>query len=106
MKSLLAIKARLSAATPGPWGMTRVMCEATEILQVYSESTQNPECSGEWVAEPANRADQELIAHAPTDLARLIQALEKCMVQRDFGASPDQMDKYNAELAALLEGQK
>lgn len=68
MSRLDAIKARLEAATPGPWnkfGQTR---------HVYSELPEGT--LGGFLAEAINANDANLIAHAPADLAALLRVAE------------------------------
>lgn len=61
-----AIKARLEAATPGPWTNERY-----RVFGGYGTRVAN--ATGDtW----ASRADAEFIANAPSDIAALLQALE------------------------------
>ena len=67
VKSLDEIKARALAATPGPWERsTQVVFGPTFRTIVY-----------------ASVDTAEFIAHARTDIPRLVKALERCMEQRD-----------------------
>lgn len=55
--------------------------------------------------------DAEFIAHAPTDIDRLIRCLEKCIEQRDFymrelKQSPGAFRRDDAELSRILGGEK
>ncbi len=81
MKSLDEIKGRLAKATPGPWyvrgGLTdeesgRPGGIPPEVIATDLDGYESLVCA------PDNRPleDAELIAHAPTDLSKLIQALE------------------------------
>lgn len=81
------IRARLEAATPGPWNYDpRVGCVA-----VYSGEKRNCLATDEpfiyykpgvrvrdgWETDPQHRSDAALIAHAPTDLADLLAEVER-----------------------------
>lgn len=74
MTKLEEIRKRLEAATPGPWGFV----PGQKSMQVYSEADGDDHIySGEWVAEVGLLADQQLIAHAPSDLALLLAIVER-----------------------------
>ncbi len=67
---LAEIKARLAAATPGPW---EVLHNSSSDVSVFSTSPHAGQKAVAWMAETL-RCEQnaELIAHAPTDLADLL----------------------------------
>lgn len=109
MTRLDQIRQRLERATAGPWGQTH----APGSQQVYSESTHNPECSGEWVAECATTLDQDLIANAPTDLKLLLDVVERAIKglevyasQTGYYACPEDAQVALAEITEMLEGEK
>jgi hypothetical protein len=99
------IRARLDAATPGPWGRI--------ISRGFQETPQSPDkavdtiCASGMVYHDTDNnrskvfADSELIANAPTDIARLLQALELCRRQRDHWTRDATRSDYDD--AALLE---
>lgn len=81
MNAMDAIKARIAAATPGPWEHDEEGFMGCG--QVY---TANGDLYGGNIAAPSGdlyprsgyspKDDMILIAHAPTDMARLIKAVE------------------------------
>ncbi|WP_324644189.1 hypothetical protein [Pseudarthrobacter sp. LT1] len=66
MSALDDIRARLQAATPGPWFAVRYYVGAG-----WDQSDPHTE-----VAKASFKQDAELIAHAPTDVSRLVAAVE------------------------------
>ena len=76
MIDLEAIKARLSAATPGPWrrdGNHRAKVRGGDgdtLTRVVPESSDEP-----W--SPTDEANADLIAHAPGDIAALVAEVER-----------------------------
>lgn len=88
MLDLQPIKARLAAATPGPWtadlnasGMATVAVESSKpsllasLAGVAQVNTIMVVSSGPLYGSPAQDAD--LIANAPTDLAALVAEVER-----------------------------
>lgn len=74
---LEAIKARLAAATPGPWDTDGSTVWAEVIVPDPRDQTgQTPMQDRELVAESGG-ADAHLIAHAPEDLAALLAENER-----------------------------
>lgn len=72
---LAEIRARLDAATDGPW-------EATPNDRILGQP--RPEHAGERaVAEALLSVDADLIAHAPADLAFLLSELEAAQTRLD-----------------------
>ncbi len=68
-----AIKARLEAATPGPWKY--VPCTGE-----YGEAASAIDGAHDCVVEPDSfllADDAEFIAHAPTDIANLLEEVER-----------------------------
>lgn len=96
-----AIRARLHAATPGPWGHDSHGFIAP------------PEHDGEWgetVAKipaystrtPTDRANAEFIAHAPEDIAYLLSRVEAAG-ERPIGSSDARIAELEMALAPLVE---
>ena len=85
---LTQVKARLSAATPGPWHYGH-QSESSDLIDINGPDHL-------WIAEADYGKDSSLIVNAPTDLARAIEALEICRAEtihmRDLLA-----DIYNQE---------
>ena len=70
-----AIRARLQAATPGPWKVCPD--EATEgDLELVCQGTVDQH-AGPICMHPLTSADAEFIAHAPTDVAALLDEVER-----------------------------
>lgn len=100
------MKSRLEAATPGPWFQGRDSNRWENATEVYSErevsATSRDICTS--VALPE---DAELIAHAPTDTARLLAAvkavvaLHECDV--DFGKCTDCYDEWPCCTVSAVE---
>lgn len=70
-KYLDQIKKRLEAATPGPWHIGHV-----SQVGDGEESADIDGPNGEEIAHVFQRADQSLIASAPTDIYKLIRIVE------------------------------
>ena len=118
-----AIKARLAAATPGPWDIgTATDCSGdTAILaEIRGETTVIAECFAELVgkdgvvAKNSQRclATATLIAHAPTDIAALLAEVERLQRERSewcdradvlMTEHMTQLRDLLAEVAALRE---
>jgi len=76
LRALLApIRERLAAATPGPWFQGRASDRYENTREVYSERevSATSEDVATFIHHPEDAA---LIANAPTDLARLLAAIE------------------------------
>lgn len=92
---LASVRARLDAATPGPW-----FIEGSEVRGDYdSYATDNGladctvrVCEVYRISETLDGAkdDRELIASAPTDLAKLLEMVEvlKIGIEEHLDASP------------------
>ena len=111
--SIESIKARLAAATPGPWEQKWF---GTGAERKWSNSPGYgavglPECYGvtatggslvvmssEW---KQGHQDVELIAHAPTDLALLLNALQAYHSQHDTECKCSACDLYDVLEASL-----
>lgn len=65
------IKARLKAATPGPWGFHTSYPAMEPTLEIISKPKQTSICDMVYGTE----YDRDLIANAPTDLAYLLKCL-------------------------------
>ncbi|KRE79963.1 hypothetical protein [Arthrobacter sp. Soil763] len=104
------IQARLDAATPGPWWTPSMVTPA----EVYSGTGSGDDLC---VAEEMKKPDADLIANAPTDLAKLLNAvkavreladkrakkldetavrLNQMVLDRDPDRDPDAAVRYNA----------
>ena len=78
--NLEPIKARLAAATEGPW-FVEGMPETAECRVLAIDGEPEPD-NNYWGCIPVTSggsvpADADLIAHAPTDLARLVAEVER-----------------------------
>lgn len=87
--SIAEIKARLAAATPGPWNVA-IRKDAHPVARVWWIVPSKIEVDyetyeGNLIAECGYMTDATalFIANAPTDIARLIRALELAIEQRD-----------------------
>lgn len=120
MSALDPIRARLAAATPGPWfwdekydpdkdgdiGLALTNNDGVEIVGAY-----NHHCCAYRDDPTVNENDAPLIAHAPTDMARILAALDA--VERecrylDTLADGDRhyADSFRKVVAAALEGKQ
>lgn len=121
-ETLAAIEARLDAATPGPWHKDDGEFGCVTIGD-YGWTTPPGVNAPEYdVDSPQGHADAELIAHAPTDLRRLLDEVQRLraeasgyrsaicfettctncagMVDRMAGAEAD-LERSRSECAAL-----
>lgn len=73
-KELDAIRARLDAAEPGPW-FTSGRWWLEGVNHYVVDGPKGPMTRND-LAYLYTEADAELVAHAPTDLARLVKAVE------------------------------
>lgn len=80
------IRARLDAATPGPWEARQNIHAEFTVHEVRRPGTFGLVASPNYGRDDYGRADAELIAHAPADLAWLL----------------DDADAARATLAALV----
>ena len=69
---LQEIRARLDAATPGPWNFGRI---AGDWGSVHTHGRTNVVINSE--DDGGYAADQDLIAHAPADIAWLLDEVER-----------------------------
>ena len=86
-EQLAAIRARLDAATPGPWKISGELPDYEHYTRICVESwifdaidIDVPVCpdgftKGEIDERDNPQADAALIAHAPTDIAALLDAI-------------------------------
>ncbi|WP_427130366.1 hypothetical protein [Pseudarthrobacter sp. S9] len=74
MNEIEQIRERLAAATPGPWFQGRDSKHLENAKEVYSE--REPSSTSEDICTAWYPTDAEFIAHAPTDMARLIAAVD------------------------------
>jgi hypothetical protein len=108
--TLPAIRARLAAATPGPW---RSRPHQQPEYRYVAFSTKRDEW---YTTSPLEPADADFIAHAPADIAALLAVAEAAetlldawdrLANADDGQEPDPDDAYQDAMAALraaLEG--
>lgn len=73
MLDIEPIKARLAAATPGPWQTITTVETDIGTEHLVTEADMDAGCIG----TSPQAADAELIANAPTDLAALIAEVER-----------------------------
>lgn len=74
------IKKRMAAATPGPWMFnedTRIHCGKENGHETLGEIV--CEVPDDTYSRPAREYDAHFIANAPTDIDRLVKALEIAM---------------------------
>ena len=91
------IRKRLKAATPGPWTSDlRNGCMAvyagphrnclagveSEVIR-YKHGYQRPDDSG-WTTTPQDEADNDFIAHAPEDIAKLLNLVDRARIIFDL----------------------
>lgn len=115
-EALKEIKDRVEKATPGPWKWNRgwkpdpssktydgFMGELKpDVLWYGMDGEEGIYCN--------NKFDSELIAHAPTDITRLLSALELAIEQRDSALMQDDdvywdLDEKNNEILKRLKGE-
>jgi hypothetical protein len=99
MKALDEIRARLAAATPGPWKANddgtidgseyaEVICRGQVDCMAYC-------AGGTSVIEGDNlKADADLIANAPTDIARLLAALDDLLYIADNKTADNHVGRW------------
>lgn len=75
MKALEEIKARLAAATPGPWELANPRPDGRNMVQRRGYDLYGDEVS-EMIIVDTNPSDAEFIAHSPETQAKLTAALE------------------------------
>jgi hypothetical protein len=93
-----AIKARLQAATPGPW-------ENTDPRQIR-HAEPNIYAGDQEIADAYSLGDSELIAHAPADIAALVKELEAARAfieEAEYAASHDCEEPIYTLQTALSE---
>jgi len=103
---LAAIRARLAAATPGPWRLQTCACGAV------CDDAAAVKAGGVLVVECADDPDADLIAHAPTDLAALLDEVERlraglaaveALIAHSDGVTPVDLNLAPAEVATYTE---
>lgn len=103
---LAAIKKRLEEATPGPW----------KIHTGYNRFQADPGCYGNYLeigselsllASSVPPKTLNFIAHAPTDIANLLDALEKCKKQLKYVSETYVAEKNENDrlLKEIFEGE-
>jgi hypothetical protein len=110
---LAAIKARVEAATPGPWRAVRNNAMGETWFNIFTKGDdQVLAMIGDLADKVLKCPNAELVAHAPTDISRLLKALELCRRQRDLyrndwatgEGKPLDGDKDDATLLEILRG--
>ncbi len=108
MKSLDKIKERLAKATPGPW---KNDTGNPMIHGPKGEGEVSKACEV-FMNKNKRMSNADLIAHAPTDLSKLIQALEvanAALGQLALHCETDNAMEYlrstRAEIQRILEGE-
>lgn len=106
MIDLKYIKARLEAATPGPWKL-HFDDEENQWVKCDYPSKRDPIwkdhiCQvNNFPLVGQNKKNGTFIAHAPTDIAALVEALEKCkeiiFFYRDF-VKNDKIEEMTKEI--------
>lgn len=96
------IKARQSAATPGPWTVEQYECDHPRVRVTSLSDDDDYNLSGE--VEPGTAA---FIAAAPTDVARLTGAVEALLVLCDErqGWGVVSVEGIRAVIENALEGE-
>lgn len=106
------IRARLNAASPGPWEVNGDHFYVCSVGNSNIDGKDYDVCMNGYAArDGANsdaKTDADFIAHAPTDIARLLKAIERLREQRDAnydGPLPDQAaERADQEIKRILEG--
>ena len=110
---IAAIRARLANATPGPWE-SREHKKQWHVTSVETE--EHVALISHWTND-VDEADADLIANAPTDLAALIEEVERLRgLLREVSAATYHSDEgtsgyylpphWQERIAAELEGDK
>lgn len=97
---LKPIEARLAAASEGPWQAEQEQLGARSkpVHIIWSKAHVVARCGS--IGMPKAQEDTDLIAHAPTDLAALIQEVERLRAAiRATYTAPDPMAFFAAERA-------
>lgn len=107
MLDIEQIRARLAAATPGPW------MEWAESGDYWIGRCCDdvPEKDAEWVCDSGDMSDEntEFVAHAPSDIAALIKELEAARAfieEAEYAASHDCEEPTYTLQTALNEYEK
>ena len=95
-------KARLAAATPGPW---ETYDERPSAVSIMTSQTKT------WVGMTFKKTDATLIAHAPTDIAELVAEVERLQAVIDAVSELLDLNYYQfasagdvlSDLSAALE---
>jgi hypothetical protein len=80
---LSAIRARLDAATPGPWEAGTASCCPDMGWVDGPKGAMCPQFTATKVTHSLDANDAEFIAHAPTDLRALLDEVERLTAERD-----------------------
>lgn len=106
LKKLKKLKELHAKTTEGPW--FKVMVFKPDIFEIYTTEKQ--------ICQAIYKNDVEFITEAHKMLPRLIEALEKCIEQRNFyvqeffrlnfSREAETTDLLNQKLEQILEGKK
>lgn len=100
--SLQDIKARAEAATAGPWHVDEQeqTVRATDPVNGFIMFDRSSNIHEEWEED---KVDAEFIAHARTDIPKLVAALEAVTnYVREWGMYPIPVDEIKAEIEKAL----
>lgn len=107
MTALDGIRERLAAATPGPWKAARrgdfqsITLHGGSLWLDIVDGSHTTGPHGDWIDSP----DIDLIEQAPTDIARLlraVEAVEKVADDRERRGFPSVAQEIRAALAKAL----
>ena len=102
---LSAIRARLDAATPGPWEAGTACCCPDMGWVDGPKGAVCPQFTATKVTHSLDANDAELIANAPTDLRALLDEVERLKAREESLVKQDvAMMKSIARLQARVEG--
>ena len=75
------IEQRADKATSGPWGMDELESYDGDSVACWIIGNIQIETGDDWwiSVEPDYKGDAQFIAHARTDVPRLVKALRRCM---------------------------
>lgn len=92
MSRLADIKARLDAATPGPW-----LADTEQHTIIVEDTAATVVCAESGTPYGVVGADADLIAHAPDDLRYLLDRVREAerMLKTAWGAGEDIADVRN-----------
>jgi hypothetical protein len=84
MLDLEPIKARLAAATPGPWHVEPISYPERALPEVYAGTSRVAQpCNSREVPAPESDFNAEFIGYAPVDIAALVEEIEQLRMALD-----------------------